>query len=60
MRILNSFRWVRNDPYWAKLERKGERCQACGFPATKAPNGEWCPYCGYPDNPNGLDGLVIS
>jgi len=59
MRILNKFRWVRSDPYWSKLERKGERCNGCGFPAAEAPNGKWCPYCGYPDNPDGLSSIVV-
>ena len=58
-RILSRFRWVVNHPYWSKLVRQNERCSKCGFPAEKAPNGDFCPYCGFPDNPDGLDNLCI-
>lgn len=53
------FGWIRKNPYWAKLEIKGERCPKCDFPAQHSPNGDWCPWCGYPDNPDGLEGLCI-
>lgn len=59
-RVLRKWDWVKDDPYWSKRVKPGQRCTACSFPAEEAPNGPWCPWCGYPDNPGSEHSLVIA